>query len=63
MREGNHKKRRLNAMDKAEKIMDLLMELIKSQFSGTISIGFNRGGITRIEKNEDILKNTMKPVN
>ncbi len=50
-------------MDKADRIAALLKELIKNEFSGTISIGFNRGGITRIEKNEDILKNALKPMN
>jgi hypothetical protein len=43
-------------MEKQEKIIELLNELKKIQFTGFIRINFSQGGITRIEKNEEILK-------
>jgi len=43
-------------MEKQEKITELLNELKKTQFTGFIRINFSQGGITRIEKNEEILK-------
>jgi cell division septation protein DedD len=44
------------SMEKQEKIIELLNELKKKQFTGFIRINFSQGGITRIEKNEEILK-------
>jgi len=44
------------SMEKKEKIIDLLNELKKKEFTGFIRINFSQGGITRIEKNEEILK-------
>ncbi|MEA5115083.1 MAG: hypothetical protein VB050_13760 [Geobacteraceae bacterium] len=43
-------------MEKKEKIIDLLNDLKEIQFTGFIRINFSQGGITRIEKNEEILK-------
>jgi hypothetical protein len=45
-------------MEKQEKIIELLNELKKKQFTGFIRVNFSQGGITRIEKNEEILKKT-----
>ncbi|HET6419268.1 MAG TPA: hypothetical protein VFG19_03875 [Geobacteraceae bacterium] len=59
MTDRNQDKYRVNVNNKADRITAFLRELIKNEFSGTISIGFNRGGITRIEKNEDILRNIL----
>jgi hypothetical protein len=43
-------------VEKQEKIVELLKELKKKEFTGFIRINFSQGGITRIEKNEEILK-------
>ncbi|HET6420211.1 MAG TPA: hypothetical protein VFG19_08650 [Geobacteraceae bacterium] len=50
-------------MDKTQKINDLVKELIREEFTGSIRINFNQGGITRIEKIEEILKKTLKTAN
>jgi cell division septation protein DedD len=44
------------AMGKIEKVLELLNDLKKTQFTGFIRINYSQGGITRIEKNEEILK-------
>lgn len=43
-------------IDKRDKVIDLLNELKTRRFTGFIKINFSQGGITRIEKNEEILK-------
>jgi hypothetical protein len=43
-------------MNKNEKVIELLNELRKKEFTGFIRINYSQGGITRIEKNEEILK-------
>lgn len=50
-------------MDKPEKIADLIRELIRDEFTGSIRINFNQGGLTRIERIEDVLKKTLKAEN
>jgi cell division septation protein DedD len=42
-------------MRKIEKVVELLDDLKKKQFTGFIRINYSQGGITRIEKNEEIL--------
>ena len=36
--------------------LELLDDLKKNEFTGFISINYSQGGITRIEKNEEILR-------
>ena len=43
-------------MRKIEKVLELLGDLKKKQFTGFIRINYSQGGITRIEKNEEILR-------
>jgi 5,10-methylenetetrahydrofolate reductase len=42
-------------INKTENLMDLLNELKNNDFTGFIRINFSQGGITKIEKTEDIL--------
>jgi hypothetical protein len=46
--------------EKKEKLVDLLDELTRKEFTGFIRINYSQGGITRIEKNEEILKKPKK---
>jgi hypothetical protein len=52
------------AMDKTEKIeklQDLLKQLRKTEFTGSLTINFSQGGIGRIEKYEEVrLKKTIE---
>lgn len=43
-------------MEKQEKLITLLIELKKNRFTGFIKVNFSQGGITKIEKTEDIFK-------
>jgi hypothetical protein len=43
-------------MKNNEKAIELLRKLENSQFTGFIRINYSQGGITKIEKNEEILK-------
>ncbi|MEA5112566.1 MAG: hypothetical protein VB050_00915 [Geobacteraceae bacterium] len=43
-------------MNKIQKITELLSNLKSDGFTGFIRINFSQGGITRIEKNEEVLK-------
>jgi bisphosphoglycerate-dependent phosphoglycerate mutase len=43
-------------MGKIEKVLTLLNDLQKNEFTGFIRINYSQGGITKIEKNEEILK-------
>jgi hypothetical protein len=43
-------------MHKNQKIFDLLVQLQQNNFTGFIRINYSQGGITKIEKNEEILK-------
>lgn len=49
----------MKIIEKAQKITEMVSELIKEGFTGSIRINFNQGGITRIEKNEEILKKIL----
>lgn len=42
-------------MRKHEKLILMLNDLKKTRFTGFIRINYSQGGITRIEKNEDVL--------
>jgi len=48
---------RVGMTEKQDKVVTLLHELKTKRFTGFIKINFSQGGITRIEKNEEILKN------
>ncbi len=56
---GMEKKCCERAMKKIEKVIELLNDLNKNEFTGFIRINYSQGGITRIEKNEEILKKTQ----
>lgn len=43
-------------MAKREKVIALLNDLQLNEFNGFIKINYSQGGITKIEKNEEILK-------
>ncbi|MDD2336420.1 MAG: hypothetical protein PHD01_07560 [Geobacteraceae bacterium] len=43
-------------MKNNEKAIELLRELETRQFTGNIRLNFNQGGITKMEKNEEMLK-------
>ena len=43
-------------MRKTEKLFELLNELKDGQFTGFIRINYSQGGITKIEKTEEILR-------
>lgn len=43
-------------MGKTEKLIELMNDLKNKGFTGFIRINFSQGGITKIEKNEEILK-------
>ncbi len=43
-------------MGKIDKLIELLNELKNKGFTGFIRINYSQGGITKIEKNEEILK-------
>ena len=43
-------------MERFEKMVELLKELIKGQFTGYLKINFTQGGISRVEKFEEVLK-------
>lgn len=44
-------------MEKLNKLFEILKALIKSEFTGYIKVNFSQGGISRIEKYEEIMKN------
>jgi hypothetical protein len=46
-------------MDDASKVLKVLKELEKAEFTGVIRISYCEGGITGVEKQEDILKNFL----
>ena len=50
-------KKRDKHMEKLNRIVELLRCLICDEFTGHIKINFSQGGIGRIEKFEEILKN------
>jgi hypothetical protein len=46
-------------VSKSDLVIELLDDLKKNEFTGFIRINYSQGGITRIEKNEEILKKTQ----
>jgi len=40
--------------DKFDKLFDILKELKKSEFTGSLKINFSQGGVGRIEKLEEM---------
>lgn len=47
-------------MDKLNKLNDVLKTLVKTEFTGSIKVNFSQGGISRVEKFEEILKKKEK---
>jgi hypothetical protein len=45
-------------MKKMKTVIELLDQLEKNGFTGFIRINYSQGGITKVEKNEEILKTT-----
>jgi hypothetical protein len=43
-------------MRKIDKLIKFLHELDNSEFTGLIRISYSQGGITKVEKTEDVLK-------
>jgi len=41
-------------MDKFDKLLELLKQLTKNEFTGSVTINFSQGGIGRVEKLEEI---------
>ena len=48
----------IEMIDKQDKFIEFLNELKNKRFTGFVRINFSQGGITRVEKNEEVLKNT-----
>jgi hypothetical protein len=46
----------VGTMERLEKILELMKDLIKGQFTGYIKINFSQGGISRVEKFEEVLR-------
>ena len=44
------------SVEKLSKLMAILEKLARNQFTGSVKINFSQGGISRIEKLEEILK-------
>ncbi len=47
-------------MENIRKIAEVLKGLEKNDFTGFIRISFSRGGITQVEKNEEMFRNNSK---
>jgi hypothetical protein len=47
----------LKETDKFDRLSRLMTKLIKEEFTGHLKINFSQGGIGRVEKFEEILKN------
>jgi hypothetical protein len=48
-------------MRKDEKLFELLNALKEKRFTGFIQINYSQGGITRVEKHEEILNGLVPP--
>jgi len=48
-------------MQKTEKLLELLKSLKEGRFTGFIQINYSQGGITRVEKHEEILNSRLSP--
>ena len=46
--------------DKFDKLYDILKDLIKSEFTGSLKINFSQGGVGRIEKLEEMKLKSKK---
>jgi hypothetical protein len=53
-----HPKGNCNRMGRLEDLVNVIQEMNEKQFTGYIKINFTQGGIGRIEKYEEILRNT-----
>jgi hypothetical protein len=45
---------RMDKSEKIEKLLELLKQLRKTEFTGSLTINFSQGGIGRIEKYEEV---------
>lgn len=50
----------MKLMEKLNNLIEILRALIKSEFTGYIKVNFSQGGICRIEKFEEIMKNNKQ---
>ncbi len=46
--------------DKFDKLFDILQDLKKSEFTGSLKINFSQGGVGRIEKLEEMKLKSKK---
>lgn len=51
-------KKREKQLEKMEKLIEVMTGLISEEFTGHLKINFSQGGIGRVEKFEEILRNT-----
>ncbi len=49
-------------MDDMRKLLEVLKGLEKNDFTGFVTISYSRGGITQVEKNEELFRNGGKIV-
>ena len=47
-------------LEKMEKLVEVMTILITEEFTGHIKINFSQGGIGRVEKFEEILRNAAR---
>ncbi len=45
-----------SAVEKLERLVGVMERLVEEQFTGSVKVNFTQGGISRIEKLEEILK-------
>lgn len=45
-----------SAVEKLERLVVVMERLVEEQFTGSVKVNFSQGGISRIEKLEEILK-------
>ncbi len=46
----------MEKMDKIDKVVNLIREMNKERFTGCVKIFFSQGGVTQMEKIEEMLK-------
>jgi len=51
-------KKKEKQLEKMEKLVEVMTDLMGEEFTGHIKINFSQGGIGRVEKFEEILKLT-----
>lgn len=49
-------KKKEKHMKKLDKLKDVMQDMVETEFTGHVKINFSQGGIGRIEKFEEILK-------